>query len=82
MVSHASVWPYEYVTTDHGDLVLSIASGNHSEKMFQRILRLALAENLTCSHSSPPFGDPWLGQLGWTPVETSPTGSPKLLQVL
>jgi DNA polymerase gamma 1 len=53
-----------HMTTDHGDLVLSIARGNHSEKVSQRILRLA--EDLSRSHSSPPLDDPWLGQLDWT----------------
>ncbi|KAF8492208.1 DNA polymerase family A-domain-containing protein [Russula emetica] len=69
-----------HMTTDHGDLVLSIARGNHSEKVSQSILRLA--EDLSRSHSSPPLDDPWLGQLDWTPAETSPTGSPKPPQVL
>jgi DNA polymerase gamma 1 len=68
-----------HMTTDHGDLVLSIARGNHSE-VSQMILRLA--EDLSRSHSSPPLDDPWLGQLDWTPVENSPTGSLKPPQVL
>jgi DNA polymerase gamma 1 len=75
-----SMFQSGHMTTDHGDLVLSIAQGNHSEQVSQRILRLA--EDLSLSHSSPPLDDPWLGQLDWTPVETSPTGSPKPPQVL
>ena len=61
----------------HLDSVFSIASNDYSEKVSQRILRLA--EDQTRSHSSLPFDDP---QLNWTPMETSPTGSPKPLQVL
>lgn len=66
-----------HMTTDHGDLVLSIVGGNHSEEVSQRILRLA--EDLS---RSSPLDDPWLGQLDWTPAETSPTGSSKPSQVL
>lgn len=69
-----------HMTTDHGDLVLSIAQGNHSEKVSQRIHRFA--EDMSRSHSSPPLDDPWLGQLDWTPMETSPKGSAKPPQVL
>lgn len=69
-----------HMTTDLDDLVLSIASGNHSEAVSQRILRLA--EDLSRPHSSPPLDDPWLGQLDWTLVEPSPTGSRKSPQVL
>ena len=29
-----------HMTTDHGDLVFPISSGDHSEKVSQRILRL------------------------------------------
>lgn len=68
-----------HMNTDHGDLVLSIARGDHSEKVSQRILDLA--EDLSRLHSSPPLDDPWLGQLDWTPVEASPAGSPKPPQV-
>ena len=69
-----------HMTTDQCDLVLSIASDDYSEKVSQRILRLA--DDQTRSHSSPPFDDPQLEQLDWTPMETSPMGSPKPLQVL
>jgi DNA polymerase gamma 1 len=75
-----SMFQSGHMTTDHGDLVLSIVKGNHSEEVSQRIFRLA--EDLLRSHPSPPLDDPWLGQLDWTPVETSPTGSPKPSQVL
>ncbi|KAF8267209.1 DNA polymerase family A-domain-containing protein [Lactarius quietus] len=53
-------------------LALSVTSGDHSEKVSQRILRLAkeLAK-------SPTPDDPWLRQLDWTPVQHMPTDSPK-----
>jgi DNA polymerase gamma 1 len=66
-----------HMTTNHGDLVLSIVRGNHSEEVSQRILRLA--EDLS---RSAPLDDPWLEQLDWTPAETSPMGSSKPSQVL
>jgi DNA polymerase gamma 1 len=67
-----------HMTTDDHELALSIVSGDQSEKVSQRIHRLAKE----LSHSSPPLDDPWLGQLDWTPVENSPTGSSKPPQVL
>ena len=69
-----------HMSTDHGELVMSIIRGDHSEKLSQRIL--CFAEDLSRLHSSPPLDDPWLGQLDWTLVETPPAGSPKPPQVL
>jgi DNA polymerase gamma 1 len=67
-----------HMATYHGDIVASIISGDHSERVSQKIIRLAHDLSL---HSSPPLDDPWLGQLDWTPVESSPTGLSKPPQV-
>jgi DNA polymerase gamma 1 len=67
-----------HMTTNNHELALSIASGNQSEKVYEEIL--CLAEQL--SHFPAPLDNPWLGQLDWTTVEKTPTGSPKPPQVL
>ena len=69
-----------HMTTDNRELALSIASGDRSEKVFKRILYLA--EDLSRSHPPALLDSPWLGQLDWTPVEKTPTGSSKPPQVL
>ena len=54
-------------------LALAVASGDRSETVSKRVLRLA--EDL--SRSPAPSDDPWLNQLDWTPVQHVPTDLPK-----
>ena len=54
-------------------LALSIASGDHSEKVSEGILRLAK----DISRSPAPSNDPWLKQLDWTPVQQKQMGLPE-----
>ncbi|KAH9024697.1 DNA polymerase family A-domain-containing protein [Lactarius pseudohatsudake] len=56
---------------DEHKLALSVASGDHSEKVSGRILQLAK----DLSMSAAPSNDSWLKQLDWTPVQHMPTDS-------
>ncbi|KAH9168136.1 DNA polymerase family A-domain-containing protein [Lactarius sanguifluus] len=56
---------------DEHKLALSVASGDHSEKVSKHILRLAK----DLSMSAAPSNDSWLKQLDWTPVQHMPTDS-------
>ena len=70
------------MTTDNYELALAVASGDQSEKVSRRILRLA--KELSCFQSPTPSDDPWLEQLDWTPVENTlgDSSKPKPPQVL
>lgn len=70
------------MTADNHALALAVASGDQSEKVARKILRLA--EDLSRTTSPAALGDPWLEQLDWTPVENEGTNfsKPKAPQVL
>ncbi|KAI9450870.1 DNA polymerase family A-domain-containing protein [Lactarius psammicola] len=59
------------MTANEHELALSVASGDHSEEVSKRILRLAK----DLSRLPTPSDDPWLKQLDWTPMQHMPTDS-------
>ena len=63
------------MTTENHALALAVASGNQSEKVVRKILRLA--EDLSRINSPAALDDPWLEQLDWTPVESTEMTSTK-----
>jgi DNA polymerase gamma 1 len=63
------------MTADNHALALAVASGDHTEKVVRKILRLA--EELSRTTSPAALGDPWLEQLDWTLVENKATNSSK-----
>jgi len=63
------------MTAANHALALAVASGDQSEKVVRKILRLA--EELSRTTSLTALGDPWLEQLDWTRVESAATNSSK-----
>lgn len=63
------------MTADNHALALAVASGDRTEKVVRKILRLA--EELSRTTSPAALGDPWLEQLDWTLVENKAANSSK-----